>query len=84
MKKTIKNYALIACLAVGLTAGVTGLSSSVAIAEGENYVSTRLTMSEGATLYLGEEFSGLKFTYQIADYNAETDNGNIFVTFAEE
>jgi hypothetical protein len=38
--------------------------------------SDRLTMAEGASLYLGEGISGLKFTYNIADYNAETDNGN--------
>lgn len=70
MKKTVRNYAILACLSAGLAVGAAGVSSVAAGAS--SLVSTDMTMTLGASLYL-EEVSGLKFQYTIANYDEAAD-----------
>ena len=80
MKKNVKNYALIACLSVGLIASATGVVT--VSADGTSLVSTDLTMTQGASLYL-KEVSGLKFQYTIANYDdgANKNYGMLIVPY---
>ena len=77
MRKTMKIFAVLACLSIGLTASVAGASAVTASAE--SLVSAEMQMESGASLYLNPESeetgkasdSGLKFSYSIGNDTLE-------------
>lgn len=66
MKKNMKNYVALACLAAGLVAGATGVAKIETKA-----AESVMTMEVGAGAYL-DTVSGIRFNYTIAGYDKET------------
>ena len=66
MKKNMKNYVALACLAAGLVAGATGVAKIETKA-----AESVMTMEVGAGAYL-DTVSGIRFNYTIAGYDRET------------
>lgn len=77
MRKLNKKNVLLACLSLSLVAGTAGafaINNQTASAN-----TTTLAMENGASLYLGGETTGLKFSFTDSAYDENADYGMLIV-----